>query len=509
MFLHLCRIPEKSPKKREQQDSQSDTRGALILLSKLLLSLHALLLMAIEELVELAVDMVKPSLRDPHREQKEDSIPLLESAVAELKHIAGVVITRADAIGRGPVYHRALTALRAIENPLFTKKFTWGADQVSLNDISDTIAWFSQPEHGSTSLSYILQIKAMQLDQSCAPDERCRMPAFRKQFALDIENLVRQGHIAVASTIAQRQMFTPKILLQRTALVKQVLRDPRPDYLDRCGLQILCDARVTHQWHAIYATSSQGSSDFSLPETIGKRAIAFRFEVYMSSGQQVFIENPSRNINHTDRLGRTILHCAIREGGVADITTLLAIGADPHLECLNGFSLLHIAACHGHTTLMYRLLTERLDGLYRTPFWYAARSGHMDMIVMLTPDGDSEYLDIADFDPFQEDFYGYGALAIAARSGRDDVLRYLLKLRVRRTQLNLLSNSIYTEHFLLAFAIQSANRKCVDLVLKDRKWQFGDDVHKRAVAYAHETKDCQLQSQLGDLRWIDFPKFKL
>lgn len=472
--------------------------------------------MAIEETIELAVDMLRPSLRDSHREQKEDSIPVLESAIAELKHIARAVMSRADAIGHGPVYHRALTTLRDIENPLFDKRFTWGADSISLNDISDTIAWFSQPECGGTSLSYILQIKAMQHDQSCGQNERSKMPAFRKQFAFDVENLMCQGHIDVPITLAERQMFTPKVLLQRTAFAKQVLRDPRSDYLGRCGFQILCDAGVPHRWHAIYREPSQRSSDHSSSGTTRKPATAFRFEVYMSSGEQGFIENPSQNINHTDRLGRTVLRCAARQGGVADITTLLVIGADTHLGCLNEFSLPHIAACHGHTTLMYRLLTERwysheldrLDGLYRTPFWYAARSGHMNMMAMLTPDDDTEYLDVADIDPFQDDFHGHGALAIAARSGREDVLEYLLKLRVRRTKPNRPSNSVYTEHFLLAFAVQSANRKCIDLVLKDRKWRFGDDVHKRAVAYANETKDRQLQTQLDDLRRIDYPKFQ-
>lgn len=342
--------------------------------SILLLSLRELLLMAIKEMVELAVDMAQPYRRNAILEQEVDTIPVLQSATTELKIIAGAVMDRARTIGQGPDYCRALESLRALDSPLFHNNFTWGTDPVSLRDISDTIDRFSRPGCGYTSLSYILQIKVMQYGETCGHDQRKNMAAYREQFAADVGVLLSQGRVRVPLAFAQCQMFTPKILLQRSAFAKQVLRDPRPDYLGRSGFQALCDAGVCHSWVAIRAKPETGLDHSVYAGSREQPVVSFQFIANLSSGLRT-IERPPHLINCCDRLGRTMLHLAVRQGGIGDVLTLLDIGAERHLVCLNGFSLLHIAAAHGHNDMMRHLLKDHWyfhtldlnDELCRTP----------------------------------------------------------------------------------------------------------------------------------------------
>ncbi|KAJ8111699.1 hypothetical protein OPT61_g5764 [Boeremia exigua] len=488
--------------------SESNQAEAIILLS-----LHELLMMAIEETIELAVDMVQPYRRDTALEQEMDAIPVLQSATNELKIIAGAVMDRARAVGQGPDYCRALESLRALDNALFHERRTWGLDPASLKDISDAIDAYSRPGCGYNSLSYILQIKVMQQGQTCGQEHRKSMDSYKKQFAADVESLLRQGRLRVPEAFTQYQMFTPKILLQRYAFAKDVLRDPRPDYLGRSGIQALCDAGISHSWRAIRATPQTGLDHNSYAGYLESPATSFKFTVYLPSGRESSIERLSQLVNWCDRLGRTVLQQAVRQGGISNVLTLLDIGAERHYTCLNGFSLLHIAAAHGDTEMMRYLLEDRwychslgeTDELLHNPFWYAARRGHVDMMRLLAPDFDTVYVDVRDFDPFQEDSHYHTVLSIAARQGRTDLLNYLLELRARRWRVNPSTPTMLpNEHLLLISAFKSANSDCVALVLKHRKWSWGDDVHKKAMGYAQVTMDQQLQTFLNGLCPVNF-----
>ena len=155
---------------------------------------------------------------------------------------------------------------------------------------------------------------------------------------------------------------------------------------------------------------------------------------------------------------------------------------------------------------MCRLLSDRwyfhelnhCDDLGRIPFWYAARAVQFGMMDMLAPDFDTQYVDVKDCNPNQHDCHGHSALAIAAHNGRADVLAYLLNLRLRRYHANPVGSMIHeeSEHFLLAFAVKSNNKECIDLILQNRTWNYGTLVYKRARAYALESKDQQLQTRL-------------
>jgi ankyrin repeat protein len=438
---------------------------------------------------------------------------VLQSATNELNIIAGAVMVRARAVGQGPDYCRALESLRALDNALFHKRRTWGSDPISLKDISDAIDAYSWPGCGYTSFSYILQVKVMQQDETCGHEHGKSMDSYKKQFAADVESLLRQGRLRVPDAFAQCQTFTPKILLQRYAFAKEVLRDPRPDYLGRSGIQALCDAGISHRWRAIRATPQTGQDHSGYADYLEPPATSFEFIAYLPSGRESSIERLSQLVNWCDRLGRTVLHHAVRQGGISNVLTLLDIGAERHYVCLNGFSLLHIAAAHGNTDMMRHLLEDRwychslgeTDELLRNPFWYAARRGHVDMMRLLAPDFDTILVDVKDFDPFQEDSHYHTVLSIAARQGRTDLLNYLLELRARRWRVNPTTPRILpTEHLLWVSAFKSTNSDCVTLVLKHRKWSWGDGVHKKAMVYAQVSKDQQLQTFLNGLCQVNF-----
>ena len=59
------------------------------------------------------------------------------------------------------------------------------------------------------------------------------------------------------------------------------------------------------------------------------------------------------------------------------------------------------------------------------------------------------------------------------------------------------------EHLLLAYAVQSRNRKCIKSVLAHRQWRFGGRVFNRAMAYAYQNNDQSLRDELLNLYRFD------
>lgn len=59
------------------------------------------------------------------------------------------------------------------------------------------------------------------------------------------------------------------------------------------------------------------------------------------------------------------------------------------------------------------------------------------------------------------------------------------------------------EHLLLAYAVQSKNRACINLVLAQRQWRFGGPIFARALEYADQNCDESLRSQLIHLYKFD------
>ncbi|KAJ4405251.1 hypothetical protein N0V91_005411 [Didymella pomorum] len=141
---------------------------------------------------------------------------------------------------------------------------------------------------------------------------------------------------------------------------------------------------------------------------------------------------------------------------------------------------------------------DPLDGLRRSPLWYAARGSHFEVMSILVKRVSirvtSEQRTVIRAEPELLDSYGQTAASTAARDGRVNDLRYLLGLRGKSWS-PLLEPLMINEHLLLAYAVQSRNRECVKLVLAQRQWRFGGPVFTRAMDYANRNFDEDLRSR--------------
>lgn len=170
---------------------------------------------------------------------------------------------------------------------------------------------------------------------------------------------------------------------------------------------------------------------------------------------------------------------------------------------------MHYVECGGQCQeyeVRYLHQLDELDGLWRTPFWYAARSSHFKVMTLLAKsvslETSSTQFTTAWVNTEHADARGHSALATAARDGRVDVLTFLLGLR-SKTWNPLLEHLMPNEHLLLAYAVQSRNRECINLVLAQRQWRFGGRVFNRAMAYADQNHDKSLRDELLNLYKFD------
>ncbi|KAF9693675.1 hypothetical protein EKO04_008131 [Ascochyta lentis] len=275
----------------------------------LLLSLHSILLMAMKDMIDMAVSMLRPHRRNAAREHTEDHMPTLEEAIITFKDLACKVRSNMLALSGSVAFANAQDALNALVAPYFRPELTWGVDQGSLEATRTTITSFY--DSGHLGLVYVLQAKLLQA--GVPPNQ--------------------------------------------------------------------------------------------------------------------------------DEIARLLLYNEVQ--------------------------------------YLYQL--DELDGLGRTPFWYAARGSHFEVMEFLTV---GVNLKVSPELP----------LATAARDGRVDVLKFLFGLR-NKTWIPLPEHLMPNEHLLLAYAVQSKNRKCIELVLAQRQWRFGGRVFDRAKAYADQNLDEPLQDE--------------
>lgn len=482
----------------------------LTLHSILLLSLHSILLMAIKDMIDMAVAMLRPHRRDAARERTEDCMPMLEQAVAEFKALAYEVRTSMLALSGGVLFAHAQDALNALATPYFRPEYTWGVDQTYLEATRANIASFYNISH--FGLVYVLQTKLLQAGVLPTRDEIARLLLCKQHFMQELDELIARGHLPFSFPPHWRQcqMFARRELVRVPAVANHILNDRRPDFLGRFSFHILSDAGASITWES----SSQGGPGKSV--------------YFLSNDLGPSVAWPTQATNSVDILGRTALHIAVLQGIISSVMTLSRIGANMHRLCLNGLSLLHIAACHGHTTVVSHLVDkmryheckgqchelemryshqlDELDGLLRTPFWYAARGSHFKVMALLTKgirlEVPSKQFVIARVNTEHADSRGHSALATAARDGRVDVLTFLLSLR-SKTWNPLLEHLMPNEHLLLAYAVQSRNRGCIKLVLAQRQWRFGGRVFDRAMAYANQNHDQPLRDELLNLYKFD------
>ena len=443
--------------------------------------------MALQETIEIAVDTYQPPRRNPEREQTEEKIPVLQGVIDEFKTLSRAVKAEMLSVGNGKTFCHAQEALSSLATPSFHQSLTWGIDESSIREVRASIVNFH--ELGHSGLAYVMYIKLLQNGGILTQDDERRLMDCKHLFAKDLESLFREGYLDNTSHLLECQLFTPRKLVRRVMFAQAILRDDRPDYLGRSNFHILADAGIPVRWSSTCAEQPWKALRFECPS------------LSLVSNRQ----NP-QNINKADILHRTALHIAVRQQHISSVMTLSMVGADMDRTCLHGLTLLHIAACHGHTDMLQRLVEnphyhhtlDWLDDLCRTPFWYAARGSHLDLINHLTSAIVANQINME-----HEDVYGHSPLAITARDGCAKVLDHLLQLRSTIRNMNITSQLPSNEHLVYVYAIQSKNSRCIELVRKHRRWKHGDGIWRRAMQYAISRNDGALQAEFQNLYKYD------
>lgn len=242
----------------------------------------------------------------------------------------------------------------------------------------------------------MLQVNLLQVGVLPTRGEVERLLRCKQHYTQELSGLMARGNLPFTfpHSWSGCQMFAPQELVRLPAVAMHILNDRRSDILGRFSFHILSDAGVSITWKR-FDQASSGSSLRFIARDIG--AMMW----------------PREALNNHDILGRTALHTAARQGSVNSVKELSRSGADLRRLCLNGLSLLHIAACHGHTVIVHQLIDkmryhmctaecytptseecqenktrclprlDELDDLLRTPFWYAARGSHFGVMSVL------------------------------------------------------------------------------------------------------------------------------
>lgn len=132
-----------------------------------------------------------------------------------------------------------------------------------------------------------------------------------------------------------------------------------------------------------------------------------------------------RNIEETDKDGRTPLHLAAESGSIEVAITLIAVGAKLEAQDeVEGFTPLHLAASNGHEDVVRMLLKYGADVKGESyneipPLHSAATHGHLDAVRLLHEHGGSVH-------GINEDGSGVNPLYAAAYGGHVEVVEYLI-----------------------------------------------------------------------------------
>lgn len=438
--------------------------------------------MAIGELIAIAIDTIRPPQRNSAREDQEDDIPELRYTIDLFKNLSRAARARMLRLGTSTTLCQAQEALLQLGRPFFQDKLSWGSDEPSLDEMRANVLDFHNKGH--FGLAYILQIKLLQAGVNMSQQEEEDLLACRRHFTDNLRLLYSQADLPALPHLRGCLVFMPRILIRIPTFAREILRDDRPDWLGRQSFQALSDAGLSIKWTSTHATQFW-------------REVHFECDELSLVSKTWFLQA----INSADTLGRTALHLAVRHGIVCSAMTLVAVGADMHMTCLNGLNLLHIAACQGNTKMIRHLIDndayhfelDRMDRAYRTPFWYAARGSHMDALNALTAKPLRGQVNVE-----HEDLCGHSALAIAARDGRSDVLDRLFRLRNRVLNADVLAPPP-NEYLVFVYAVQSRNARCIELVREHRTWRYGDDIWRKAMEYANLQKDDTVRAELQSL----------
>lgn len=96
----------------------------------------------------------------------------------------------------------------------------------------------------------------------------------------------------------------------------------------------------------------------------------------------------TQTITKCDSMGTCLLHLAVKEGNLEQVSILLSLGADPNQAMNNGITALTIAAKFGYFAIVKLLLENKADLNHvkpnsRSPLYFAAQNGHLEIVQLI------------------------------------------------------------------------------------------------------------------------------
>jgi ankyrin repeat protein len=440
--------------------------------------------MAVEELITIAAEMTKPFTHDTRYPNPRDCMPQLQHLVEELHSFADKLVSLALDLEAGPDVSNAQAALGSKH---VAKSANWTDDHVALTTaFRKTTSWSPCDYPG---LSHVLQIKLFRDRPDLLRDNAKPFLLYRDEFLLAARQLLDAPQFQVPSCLKSSQLFIPCAFARIPMIASQFYQSNDPDCLGRSVSHILYDAKVLKEWRPsdthtldVLARSSlylaccernhnriyqlfranvdpnvkaaNGLYPFDAAVISGDIEVC-RFVWKMESRTHVYMD--SRYDTSTDISRRSPLLWAAYFGHL-HIVKLLQVHRDTHpnttaLEDGWDCNVIGLAAMRGQKSIVEYLKDYQYDipdVRGRSPLWYAASNGHLDILELLH--SGNPLLNRQDND-------GFTPVAIAAQNGRLRIVNHLRSIAD-------LSIPTHTGQTPLSLATSAGHLDCVESLLR-------------------------------------------
>jgi ankyrin repeat protein len=334
----------------------------------------------------------------------------------------------------------------------------------SLKANNNSIAQYAKDGH--FGIACVLQLNRL-MDLPAPPHlEVTRFIDYRNKLLVDVDNIVARSNFRSSESrlfdtwlLKGTQLFVPRTICRIPAVLADMRRDGRVDYLFRPVSQIAHDSGERHLLPLDLSDAECNATDGlgrsllhslalrSNDELDQKTSAAFLENHTLSLGLtalhiaaikgrvqifEVLQRHKVRVIEHLQArsgpTGRTCLHWAASCGQLGVTRSLYTLAGADFRELIDdrdrqGDTPLHLAARYGHTEIVRTLLSPlNWDSLKvhrrHTPFWAAVSGGHLETMNVLEPYSNVD----------QDESNGMTPLAEAARNGFIEGVKYLLSL---------------------------------------------------------------------------------
>jgi len=422
-----------------------------------LLGLHFMLKLVLQEAKALGDDLSAIFLNDPYRSTSRKDLPGIKSVISTYEDFIRILQGEISRVGSGQELF--LEAYASLESDNSQDMAIDGYDALQ----RDTFTITRFQGRGHYGFAYILQLKRL-LDQANVRDDVHYQQLISSQghFLTEIQEILGWDRLKtrVPNLLRESQHFMPRELLKVHTIMAHIVQLGRPDCLGRSVSHIMSDAGYTNDW--------------SLQHT-----------------------------NHFDALGRSGLYIACQKGDINQVARLINNNADFQRQASNGLAPLHIAAYMGHSDIcegMCRscigIFHHFLDGSGRSAILWAALGGHLDTVKSLSNIITSGSLadKVADTSTDQDSF-GATALILAVCSGQLPVVQYLLKSNFPATKY-LLNSQDLTGGTAFIYAQQGSRSAIMVVLLEAKSAQSSDTNQGRSISQKTEIYNSYLTSFL-------------